>query len=55
MHGSEATLPVLAAFLTEDLFELRNKDGMRALDVATAYKNVKLVKALEVLRRNLTV
>ena len=37
MHGSEGVLPVLAAFMTEDLFELKNKDGMRALDVATAF------------------
>lgn len=55
LNDSKASLDILASFVTEELFDLRNKDGMMALDVATSLKNVEFVRALEAVRRNLTV
>ena len=54
LNDSKASIEILASFVTYELFELRNREGMTALDVATSLQNISFVKALEVIRRNLT-
>ena len=43
INNSKASLDILASFVSEELYELRNRDGMTALDVATALRNVSFV------------
>ena len=38
-HGSHEVLPVLASFITEELFEVRNSQHMTAFDVSTSLQN----------------
>lgn len=55
LNNSQEVLPVLASFITEELFTLQNRDAMSAMDVATSLQNFDFVRTLEVIRRNLTV
>ena len=39
LHSSHEVLPVLASFVTEELFEVRNRDHMTASDIAISFQN----------------
>ena len=55
LNGSIATLPVIGSFLTEEIFQVRNRDGMTALEVARSLQDYEIVKEIEVIKRNITV
>ena len=55
LHSSLGVLPVLASFITEEMFTVLNRDGMSSIDVATSLRNFDFVRSLEVIKRNITV
>ena len=55
LYSSHEALPVIAAFVTEELFDVRNGEVMTALDIATSMQNYDFIKSLEVIKRNITV
>ena len=55
LHGSQEVLPILASFVTEELFEVRNRDYMTAADIAASIHSIDFLNSLEVVKRNITV
>jgi len=55
LHNSQAVIPILASFITEEMFALRNRDGMTAQDIATSLQNISFARSLQVILRNMTV
>lgn len=54
VHNSIDCLTMLASYCGRDLFQIINKDGNRAIDIAMKLKNQQILYALQKLDRNLT-